>query len=302
MKEKIKNIILLLKLSIKKYIKDDPVKLAATTAYFTIFAMAPIVIIITSGAGILLGKESIQQKVFEELTSMIGEQGTKYIQNIVVNYQGTDKNIVGTIVGFVIFIFTSTTFFKVLQNNLNYIWRIRVKSSHSFLKYLKDRLLSFGLIFSLGFIMLVSLLIDAAISFFRDYLEQLLPNLTFTFIEIGNSILSFGIVTLVFALTYKFLPDVRIKWKVTWIGALITAFLFVVGKFIIGFALAQSNIGLMYGAAGSLVVILIWVFYSSMIFFFGAEITQQYAEMYSHSIEPKHYAVKIEINEVNSKQ
>ena len=302
MKNKLKAIIVLLKKAIQKYKTDDPVKLAGTTAYFTVFAMAPIIIIIISAVGILMGKEEIQEKVFIELNQLVGEQGTQYVRDLVSNYQDTQKSIIGTIVGFVIFIFTSTTFFKVMQSSLNFIWRIRVKSSHGFLRSLKDRLLSFGLILSLGFIMLVSLLIDAGVSYLRDYLEKLLPNLTVLLIDIGNYVLSIGVVTLVFAMIYKFLPDARIKWKVTWIGAIITTILFMAGKSLIGIALGASNIGVMYGAAGSLVVILMWVFYSSIIFFFGAEITQQYAEMYAHNIVPKDYAVKIEINEVNSKQ
>lgn len=299
--KKMKKAITLLKKSIQKYRKDDPVRLAGTMAYFTIFAIAPTIIIVVSATGILMGQEKIQDKVFVELNQLIGEQGTQYIRNLVDYYHGTQKSIIGTIVGFIIFIITSTTFFKVMQNSLNFIWRIRVKSSKNFVKSMKDRILSFGLILSLGFILLVSLLVDAAFSLLGDFMEKLLPDLTVFLLEIGNFIISFGIVVVIFAVIYKFLPDARIKWKVTWTGALITALLFTIGKIIIGLALGNSNIGIMYGAAGSLVVILLWVFYSSIIFFFGAEITQQYAEMYAHRITPKNYAVEIEINEVNSK-
>ena len=300
MKKKIRNAIELLKRAARKYKKDDPVRLAGTMAYFTVFAMAPIIIIIVSAAGLLLGQESIQDKVFVELSSLVGEQGTQYIKDLVQNYQSTQKSIIGTILGVVLFIFTSTTFFKVMQNSLNFIWRIRVKPKHGILKALKDRLLSFGIILSMGFILLVSLLMDVALTFLGESLQLLFKNMMLVFIEIGNYVLSFGIITLMFAVIYKFLPDARIKWKVTWIGAFITTILFMVGKLVIGLALGNSNVGVMYGAAGSLVIILMWVFYSSIIFFLGAEITQQYAEMYSHKIVPKHYAVEIEINEVNS--
>ncbi|NBC82207.1 MAG: hypothetical protein GVY19_02385 [Bacteroidetes bacterium] len=195
MKERIQKIIQLLTLSATKFRKDDPLRLAGTTAYFTVFAMAPIIIIIVSLSGLLLGEEAIQQKVFEELNALIGIQGTDYIKKLVV-------------------------------------------------------------------------------------------------------IVSFTIIMLIFAMIYKLLPDVIIKWKVTWIGALITTILFVAGKYLIGLLLGNTDIGIMFGAAGSLVIILIWVFYSSLIFFFGAEITQQYAELYSKSIQPKKYAVKFEITEI----
>ncbi|MCB2197219.1 MAG: YihY/virulence factor BrkB family protein [Bacteroidetes bacterium] len=301
MKKRFKQSVKLLSKAAKKFKKDDPVRLAGTTAYFAIFAMAPIIIIIVSATGLLLGQEEIQQKIFIEIDQLIGNQGTEYIEELVKNYQGTTKNLVGTIVGFIIFIFTSTTFFTVLQKSLNHIWRIRVKPSSGLLKLLYDRLLSLGLILSLGFILLVSLLIDTALAILKDYINSVLPDITVSLLEIGNVIISFGVILLIFALIYKFLPDVKIKWKVTWMGSLITTILFFLGKWLIGIAIANSNIGVMYGAAGSLVVILLWIFYSSLIFFFGAEITQQYAEMFSHTIEPQENAVKIEINEVKDK-
>jgi len=290
----------LIRRSAKKYKEDDPVRLAGTTAYFTMFALAPIIIIIVSITGLFIGEETIQEKVFNELRRLLGEQGTQFIRELVNNYATTRKSIIGTMVGLMIFLITSTTFFTVMQKALNFVWRIRVKPSSGILKSLKDRALSFGLILSLGFIMLVSLLIDSAISLFRDYMEELLPNLTVVLIDVGNFIVSLGITTLIFAVIYKFLPDAKIKWRITWAGAFFTALLFTVGKLLIGLLLGNSNVGIMYGTAGSMVVVLIWVFYSAMIFFFGAEMTQQYAAMHGHRIKPKAYAVEIEINEINS--
>lgn len=298
MKKRIKQTLKLLGNAAKRYKKDDPVMLAGTTAYFAIFAMAPIIIIIVSATGLLLGQEEIQEKIFTELNRLLGEQGTEYIKDLVKNYQGTTNNVIGTIVGFSIFIFTSTTFFTILQRSLNHIWRIRVKPSSGFLKLLYDRLLSLGLILSLGFILLISLLIDAALAILKDYINKIFPDITVSLLEIGNVVISFAVIVLIFALIYKYLPDAKIKWKVTWMGSFITTVLFFVGKWLIELAIVKSNIGVMYGAAGSLVVILLWIFYSSMIFFFGAEITHQYAEMYSHNIEPKENAVRIEISEV----
>jgi membrane protein len=300
MKEKLKQVFGLLKRAGKKYRKDNPLQLAGTTAFFAIFAIAPLIIIIVSVAGMLLGQEQIQTKLFAEIDQFFGEQGAQYIRSIVENLQDTRKGIIATIVGFVIFIFISTTFFSVLQSSLNYIWRVRAKPKSNLLRALYDRLISFGLILILGFVMLLSIIVDAARTLFKDFMQESFPDLTILIIEVGNFVFYFAITMIIFATIYRFLPDARIKWRVTWVGAFITALLFVAGKAIISFGLGSINIGAIYGAAGSLVIILLWVFYSALIFFYGAEITQQYAEMYSHDIKPKDYAVRIEINEVNS--
>jgi membrane protein len=300
MNEKIKEVLGLLKRAVQKFRKDNPVQLAGTTAFFAVFAMAPLIIIIVSVAGILLGQEQIQTKLFDEIDNFLGAQSSEYIRSIVDNFQDTRTSIIGTIVGFVIFIFISTTFFTILQKSLNAVWGIRAKPKHNFVKTLYDRLISFGLILSLGFIMLISFIVDAAIALFQDYLHNHFPDFTIFIIEVGNFILSFVIIWVTFAMIYRFLPDAHIKWKVTWVGALITTLLFIIGKALISFGLGSTNVGAIYGAAGSFVVILLWVFYSSLIFFFGAEITQQYAEMYSHVIRPKDYAVRIEIKEMET--
>ncbi|MFW6351482.1 MAG: YihY/virulence factor BrkB family protein [Bacteroidota bacterium] len=298
MENKLRRVFELFRRAIRRYKKDNPVQLAGTTAFFAVFAMAPVIIIVVSAAGILLGQDQIQTKLFEQIDNFLGEQGMKYIRSIVENFQDTQKSIFGVIVGFIIFIFISTTFFSILQNSLNFVWRIRAKPRHNILKALYDRVISFGLILSLGFVMLISFIVDAAMSLFNDFMYESFPEFTVLIIEVGNSIFSFAIVMIFFAMIYRFLPDAYIKWRVTWVGALITTILFLLGKAIISFGLGSTNIDAMYGAAGSLVVILLWVFYSSLIFFFGAEITQQYAEMYSLDIKPKDYAVMIEINEV----
>jgi membrane protein len=283
--------------SVKKYQKDEPVKLAGTTAFFTIFAIAPIFIIITSILGLLIGQEKISEKIFSELDSLIGTQGTEFIESIVDNFRDTDRNIMGTIVGIVIFLISSTTFFTILQNSLNSIWRVRAKPKSNILNALKDRVLSFGLILSIGFIMLISLIIDAALGIFGDFLQGYIDGYALMLMRIINYVVSFIILIIVFALIFKYLPDIKIQWKVIWVGAIVTAVLFTIGKYLIGLALGLSNIGVIYGAAGSAVVFLLWVFYSSIILFFGAEITQQYAEYYNYNIKPKAYAVEIEISE-----
>ncbi|MFP4377534.1 MAG: YihY/virulence factor BrkB family protein [Spirochaetales bacterium] len=282
----------------KKYGRDDPIQLAGTTAYFVIFAVAPILIIITSVLGLVIDEQTVSSKLFDEINSLVGEQGGEFIQTLVQNFQESERNVAGTIIGVVVFLIASTTFFSVLQHNLNFIWRVRATPKSGVLKTLKDRLLSFGLILSLGFILLISLVIDAALAFFRDFLEGYVDRVTMYIIEPANFIVSFLVVVLVFALIFKFLPDAKITWRVTWIGAIITAALFTIGKFIIGTVLASANLDVMYGAAGSVVVLVLWVFYSSIILYFGAEVTQQFAHFYHHDIGPQEHAVKIAIQEV----
>lgn len=287
--------------SIRKYQKDDPVKLAGTTAFFTIFAIAPIFIIITAVIGFVIGEDTISDRIYEELNSLIGKEGTGFVATIVENFRETDRNILGTIIGVSVFLIASTTFFTILQNSLNHIWRVRAKPKSNIIKALKDRLLSFGLILSIGFIMLVLLIIDAALSFFGDFLANYIDQYALVLIRPINIAISFGLLVLIFALIYRYLPDTRMQWKVTWVGAIVTAVLFIAGRYIIGLMLGIANIGVMYGAAGSAVIFLLWVFYSSIILFFGAEITQQYAEYYNYDIQPKDYAVRIEISEVGKK-
>lgn len=289
----------LIRRAFSKYLKDDPIRLSGTTAFFMIIALAPIVIIITTLAGMLISESAIQDKVLSQAQNLIGVQGREYIEILIENYQEQEeRSVMRTIIGIAIFLGLSTGFFSVVQNSINYIWRVRAKPKNNFIRTLKDRVLSFGLILTIGLIMLVTLLIDAGIAVIDDYLSGTFPDLTLLLIKILNAVVSFAVATFIFAMVYKFLPDAQIKWKVTWIGALITSFLFVVGKYLIGILLGNSGIGSMFGAAGSIIIVLLWLFYSSIIFYFGAEITQQYAVMYFHGIKPKDYAVKIEINEL----
>ena len=283
--------------SIRNYKKDDPVKLAGTTAFFTIFAIAPIFIIITSVLGFIFGQDTVSEKVLVELESLIGQEGTGFIETIVGNFRDTERNIQGTIIGVIIFLIASTTFFTILQNSLNFVWRIKSKPRNNFLKALKDRVLSFGLIISIGFILLISLVIDGALGIFGDFLQGYIEGYALLLIRIINYIMSFGIMIIIFALIYKYLPDTLIEWRVIWVGAIVTAILFTAGKYLIGLGLGLSNIGVIYGAAGSAVVFLLWVFYSSLILFFGAEVTKQYAEYYNFKIKPKDYAVEFEVSE-----
>jgi len=299
MKKKLKSVWKILLRSVKGYKKNDPIKLAGTTAFFTIFAVAPILIILISVLGFVLEEDTVRQRIFEEVESVIGLQGAEYIETLVDNFRNQQLTTIGTIIGILLFLIASTTFFTVLQNSLNFVWRVKAKPRSNILKALKDRLLSFGLILSIGFVLLVMFVGDLALSYFTDFLERYIDEYAFVLIRPISIVFSFAIMVLIFALIYKYLPDTKTKWNVIWVGAIVTALLSIIGRYIIGFVLGMADIGIMYGAAGSVVIFILWVFYSSLILFFGAEVTKQYASYYNIDIMPKDYAVKIKIQEVD---
>ncbi|MEQ8472072.1 MAG: YihY/virulence factor BrkB family protein [Marinoscillum sp.] len=289
----------MLRNSVGKYSQDDPIRLSGTTAFFLILAMAPILILSINIAGMLISESTVQEKLLSESESFMGPQGMDYLKSILSNSEEAGKTSwQKKVIGALIFLGISTTFFNVVQNSLNYIWRVRPKPEHNFLKLLRDRGLSFIIMIGIGMVMLLTLFLDAAIGLLGDYINELLPDMGIWLIKLLNVLLSFVVVTFIFSMIYRFLPDVIIKWKETWVGGLITGLLFILGKYLIGFLLGQSGIADMYGTAGSIVIVLMWLFYSSVIFYFGAEITYQFAIMYGRSIQPKKNAVKIEINEL----
>ena len=298
MKKKLKSVWKILLRSVKGYKKNDPIKLAGTTAFFTIFAVAPILIILISVLGFVLEEDTVRQRIFEEVESIIGLQGAQYIETQVDNFRNQQLTTIGTIIGILLFLIASTTFFTVLQNSLNFVWRVKAKPRSNILKALKDRLLSFGLILSIGFVLLVMFVGDLALSYFTDFLERYIDEYAFVLIRPISIVFSFAIMVLIFALIYKYLPDTKTKWNVIWVGAIVTALLSIIGRYIIGFVLGMADIGIMYGAAGSVVIFILWVFYSSLILFFGAEVTKQYAAYYNYDIMPKDYAVRIQIQEM----
>lgn len=298
---RIEPIVTLLKKSFKKYVKDDPIRLAGTTAFFLVIAIAPITIMLTTVAGTLISKSTIKEKVVMEAESAFGKQGQDFVLNVIENAETQKKqSIIPFIIGIVTILVLSTTLFSVVQNSINYVWRVRPKPERKAMKILIDRGLSFGMILGIGVLILITLIFDTGLAILSNFIGEDFPTLALWVIKVLNVILSLGIATVVFALIYKFLPDAKISWKVTWMGAWITSFLFTAGKYLIGILLKSSGVGDLYGTASSFIILLLWLFYSSLIFYFGAEITQQYAAQYSITIEPKEQAVSFEINETES--
>ncbi|MDY0104455.1 MAG: YihY/virulence factor BrkB family protein [Lentimicrobium sp.] len=274
------------------------IDLSGTTAYFAIFSIAPILIIIIAVFGFVIGDDAIRYKLFEELNVLIGQDSSKLLNEAIDNYQISDKKGIGTAVGIVLFLVSATTLFATIQNSINYIWRIKVKDNlkMNIIKLLKDRVLSFGVILSLGFVLLVSLVIDAVVAFLKDILTQFLTPDFVVLAQILNIALSLGIVAVVFTLIFRFLPDVKVRWNASWFAGFFTAFLFSLGKILIGLLIGNNSMGAVYGAVSAFIAILAWVYYASIIFYIGVELSRQYSLYYKHDNEPSNYAVPFRIS------
>ena len=280
---------------------NNSLNLAGTTAYFASFSLAPILIIIISLFGFIVGDDTMRGKLFEELNTLIGRESSQVLQNAIDNYEITKDSGIGAIVGIIFFLVSATTLFGIMQSSINYIWRVQVKSNikMNILKLLRDRLFSFGVILSLGFLLLVSLIIDASIAFLRDFLSSHFgPDLT-VLAQIVNLVISLAIVATIFTIIYRYLPDVKVHWSASWFSGIFTAILFSVGKIAIGMIIGSSNMGVVYGAIGSFIVILIWIYYAAFIFYFGVELARQFSLFYNHDNEPLNFAVPFKIVQVN---
>jgi membrane protein len=275
----------------KGFMEHKVFKLSASLAYYTVFSLGPLLIVIIFVASIFLGQEAVEGSIYRQLDSFVGAEAAKQMQDIVKNAAISDKGTIAAIIGIVTLLVAATTVFGELQDSLNTIWSLKAKPSAGIWKLVLDRLLSFGLIVSLGFILLVSLGVTAIIESIGGRLKASFPDASVVVMYIINLILTIGITTLLFAVIFKVLPDGKLKWKDVWAGAIATSVLFLIGKFAISFYIGQSDIGSTYGAAGSLVVILLWVYYSSVILYFGAEFTKAYTFKMGHEIKPSDFAV-----------
>ncbi len=287
------------KKSISNFGANRPVELAGTTAYFAIFSLAPILIIIVSVFGYFAGDMVIREKLFEELNVILGNESVRVLKNAIDNYDITEKSGIGTVIGVTFFLISASALFTAMQNSINFIWRVQVKSNlkMSALGLLKTRLLSFGVILILGLVIVVSLIIDASITFLKEILSMYIDYDLVMLVQTMNFVVSLTVISAVSALIYKYLPDIMVKWSASWFAAVITAILFAIGKLAIGAAIGQSNLGAVYGAAGSFVVILIWIFFVSIIFYFGVELSRQFSLYYNHNNNPASFAYVFKIHQ-----
>jgi membrane protein len=270
--------------------------LGAAVAYYTVFSLAPLFIIAVSIAGLVFGREAAQGQIFEQLRALIGETSAAAMQDVVESANSKPATgVLAAIVGIVALIIGASGVFAQLQASLNAIWRVESKPGRGIWGLVQDRILSFGFILIVGFLLLISLILTAIVAFIGTWFGGFVPGVEML-IQILNGILSLAIITLLFAMIFKFLPDVEIAWRDVWIGALITAALFTAGKEILGLYLGKSGVASSYGAAGSLIVLLLWVYYSAQIVFFGAEFTKAYANRFGTRVRPAGNAVAVSKN------
>jgi len=281
-----------------EFIDDNVMKYSASLAYYTVFSLAPMLIIIITICGKIFGKEAVQGQMYGEIKDLVGNAAALQIQENIKNIHLTKETPVATIFSILLLVIGGTGIFGEIQDSLNKIWGLKVKTKKAWWKLILNRLLSFSLILSLGFVLIVSLLLTALIDIIGNRLNNVLLGSGKIFIPIIDKLLSFVITSLLFAIIFKVLPDAKIKWKDVSIGAIITAVLFTLGKIGIGYYLGQGNIANIYGAAGSVIIIMLWTYYSSVILYLGAEFTKVYANSHGTSIQPNEYSVWIKIEEV----
>ncbi|MEP6844654.1 MAG: YihY/virulence factor BrkB family protein [Panacibacter sp.] len=290
----------ILKQTFKDFADIKITRMSAALAYYTIFSIAPMLIVIITLCDIFLGRQAIEGQVYLQMKSFVGSDAAMQIQQLISNASISKDFSWASVVGVVALIFAATGVFAEIQDSINLIWRLKAKPRKGWLKILFNRLLSFSMVVSLGFILLVSLVINAALDLLTDELVNMFPG-TELYIAYGlNILLQFVTISFLFGIIFKILPDAKIQWKDVRAGALTTALLFMLGKFAIGFYLGKSNISSSYGAAGSLVIILLWVYYSATILYFGAAFTKVHAQFTGRHIYPNSYAVWIKQIEVEN--
>ena len=258
--------------TIQEWIRDDASRLAAALAYYTVFSMAPLLIIVIGIAGFFLGEVQARAEILHQVQDLLGPSGSEYISSLMETSWDPAAGLIATAVGFIMLLVGATGAFAQLQEALNIIWDAPARRGKGVWSYLRQRLLSFSLVLTLGFIMLVSLILGAVLSATSKYFSWMVPSY-FPLFNLLNSLISFAVTTALFAAIYKILPDTKVRWRNVWLGAAFGAFMFTIGRYFIGLYLGQGSFGSVYGAAGSFVVILIWVYYSAQILFFGAEFT-----------------------------
>lgn len=256
-------------------LSDDHVfQFSAALSYYTLLALAPLVLVTVALCGMIFGRDAVQGHIIAEVRGLVGQAGAEVIQTVLQNATEPKAGALSLLIGVVTLIIGATTVFVQLQDALNFIWDVEADPKKSAIwSFVKDRLLSLAMILGIGFLLLVSLVLDAAFSAFGGWAGNYVGD-THGLVQAANSVVSFGVITLLFAMIFKVLPDVKLAWRDVWFGAAVTGVLFTIGKHLIGFYLGRVGIGSAYGAAGSVIVVMVWVYYAALIVFFGAELTR----------------------------
>jgi membrane protein len=279
-----------LKDSFEGFSEDKVPKLGGSLAYFTIFSLGPMLLVIIYLAGLFLGKQAVEGSLYSQIQALVGEGAALQLQQIIKNATISKQGHVAATIGFITLFIGATSVFAEIQDSINSIWHLKLKPNQGWKRTIIKRMVSFGVIASLGFLFLVSLTASALVEALGKTLKEMIPGAGIVVFYIISLALTLSIATLLFAIIFKVLPDAQLKWKDVWPGAIVTALLFMIGRFAISYYIGKSDFGTTYGAAGSLVVLLVWVYYSSLILYFGAEFSRAYAIRYGSGIQPKSYA------------
>lgn len=281
-----------LKRALAGWWNDNVPHLGAALSYYTLFALAPILVVAISIAGLIFGAEAVRGEVVGQIDNLVGHEGAVAVQAMLEAAAKPSSSIPATIIGIITFFLGATGAFLELQTALNAIWRVKPKASASFLRTLIiDRMISFGLVVGVGFLMLTSLVVSAGLAALHTYMGETFPGGAVLW-EGVNVIVSLAVISILFALVYKVLPDVELAWSDVWVGGLVTAGLFTVGKLLIGLYLGTSAFASSYGAAGSVIVLLVWVYYSAQIILLGAEFTREYVKEFGRRPRPSEFATR----------
>ena len=287
MRTLLSNLPTILKLTYQDWKEDNAARLSAALAYYTIFSLAPMLAIVIAITGLIWEAEAVRMQLLSQVRDLTGPQGADFIATLLADTGSPAEGIITLLLGILTLLFGALGVFNELHTSLNIIWNIKAEKAKGFLQSIKklliDRFLSFAMILTIGFLLLVSLVVTAALSATQETFGDALPFSEF-FMQIVNLAISVGVIMVLFALMFKYLPDAEIAWHDVWIGAFVTSLLFSLGKAAIGIYLGNSAVGSTFGAAGSLVLLLLWIYYSAQILFFGAEFTQVYANRYGSKI------------------
>ena len=291
----------LLKQTFQEWIQDKAPQLGAALAYYTVFSLAPMVLVLLAIVGMIFRNDpaGAWNKITQQMTYFLDPSAVHVVQNIAQQTSQGGKSTIATIIGVALALFGASGVFGQLQDALNTVWGVKPKPGRGIWGFIRTRFLSFALVAGICFLLLVSLAIEALLKGFSHYVQSVLPGGIVIALSV-YLIFDFAVVVLLFAIIFKFLPDVKIQWRDVWIGAVLTAILFGLGKWLLGFYLGSGAASSAYGAAGSLITLLLWVYYSSQILLFGAEFTQVYAARAGRELEPSEYAVRVETKEIES--
>lgn len=287
---RVKTIWKLLKTTVVEWSDDNAARVAAALAFYTLLSLAPLVILTIAIVGVVLGEDTARTRILHEVTGLVGPQGARAVDTVIASASDPAQGVVGSIVGITVLFLGASGVFGELQYALNTIWGVKPRARNGLMLIIRERIFSFAMVIAVAFLLLVSLVVSTVLSGLGRFMADTLPGGALLW-QIANMLLSLGVITLLFALIFKVVPDVDIGWSVVWVGALATAVLFTIGKQLLGIYLGQSTVASAYGAAGSIVAVVVWVYYSSQLVFLGAEFTQVYAKSLGGEIRPSPNAV-----------